>query len=62
MVIEEAKVGGLIAMLLCLDLDHRMAFVLGEVVNADVLRLSRDDFRQCLTSAREHLRQLLTGR
>jgi RNA polymerase sigma factor (sigma-70 family) len=67
-VIEEAKVGCLMAMLLCLDRDHRMAFVLGEifeasdVVAAEVLGITRDNFRQRLTRAREHLRQFLTGR
>jgi RNA polymerase sigma factor (sigma-70 family) len=68
LVIEEAKVGCLMAMLLCLDRDHRMVFVLGEifevsdVVIADVLGISRDNARQRLARAREQLRQFLTGR
>jgi RNA polymerase sigma factor (sigma-70 family) len=68
LVIEEAKVGCLMAMLLCLDREHRMAFVLGEifeasdVVAAEVLGISSDNFRQRLARAREQLRQFLTGR
>ena len=34
LVIEEAKVGCLMAMLLCLDREHRMAFVLGDIFEA----------------------------
>ena len=68
LVIEEAKVGCLMAMLLCLDRDHRMAFVLGEIfeasdaVAAEVLGISADNARQRLARAREQLRQFLTGR
>jgi RNA polymerase sigma factor (sigma-70 family) len=68
LVIEEAKVGCLMAMLLCLDREHRMAFVLGEIfeasdaVAAEVLGISPDNARQRLTRAREQLRQFLTGR
>jgi RNA polymerase sigma factor (sigma-70 family) len=68
LVIEEARVGCLMAMLLCLDREHRMAFVLGEIfeasdgVIAEVLDISRDNARQRLARAREQLRQFLTGR
>jgi hypothetical protein len=68
LVIEEAKVGCLMAMLLCLDRDHRMAFVLGEIfetsdaVLATVLDISQDNARQRLARARQQLRQFLTGR
>ena len=68
LVIEEAKIGCLMAMLLCLDRDHRMAFVLGEIfeasdtVAAEVLGISTDNARQRLTRARQQLRQFLTGR
>ncbi len=68
LVIEEAKVGCLMAMLLCLDREYRVAFVLGEifeasdVVAAEVLGISSDNFRQRLARAREKLRQFLTGR
>ena len=68
LVVEEAKVGCLMAMLLCLDREHRMAFVLGElfeasdVVVADVLGISRDNARQRLARARQQLRAFLSGR
>lgn len=68
LVIEEAKVGCLMAMLLCLDREHRMAFVLGEIfeatdaVAAEVLGISSANARQRLARAREQLRQFLTGR
>jgi RNA polymerase sigma factor (sigma-70 family) len=68
LVVEEAKVGCLMAMLLCLDRDHRMAFVLGEIfeasdaVAAEVLGISADNARQRLARARQQLRQFLTGR
>jgi RNA polymerase sigma factor (sigma-70 family) len=68
LVIEEAKVGCLMAMLLCLDRDHRMAFVLGEIFEAsdtvagEVLGISADNARQRLARARQQLRQFLTGR
>ena len=68
LVIEEAKIGCLMAMLLCLDREHRMAFVLGEIfeasdtVAADVLGISTDNARQRLVRARQQLRAFLTGR
>jgi RNA polymerase sigma factor (sigma-70 family) len=68
LVIEEAKVGCLMAMLLCLDREHRMAFVLGDIfeatdaVAAEVLGISCDNARQRLARARHQLRQFLTGR
>lgn len=68
LVVEEAKVGCLMAMLLCLDREQRMSFVLGEIfeasdtVAADVLGISRDNARQRLSRAREQLRQFLSGR
>jgi RNA polymerase sigma factor (sigma-70 family) len=68
LVIEEAKVGCVMAMLLCLDREHRMAFVLSDifgatdVVAAEVLGISRDNVRQQLSRAREQLRLFLTGR
>ncbi len=68
LVVEEAKIGCLMAMLLCLDREHRMAFVLGEIfeasdgVAAEVLGISSDNARQRLARAREQLRHFLTGR
>jgi RNA polymerase sigma factor (sigma-70 family) len=68
LVIEEAKIGCLMAMLLCLDREHRMAFVLGEIfeasdtVAAEVLGISADNARQRLARARQQLREFLSGR
>ena len=68
LVIEEAKVGCLMAMLLCLDREHRIAFVLGELfeasdaVMAEVMDTTSDNARQRLARARAQLRQFLTGR
>ena len=68
LVVEESKVGCLMAMLLCLDREHRLAFVLGEIfeasdtVIAEVLEISADNARQRLARARRHLREFLTGR
>jgi RNA polymerase sigma factor (sigma-70 family) len=68
LVVEEAKIGCLMAMLLCLDREHRMAFVLGELfeasdaVMAEVMDISCDNARQRLARARQQLHQFLTGR
>lgn len=68
LVVEEAKIGCLMAMLLCLDREHRMAFVLGELFEAsdqvmsEVMEISCDNARQRLARARQQLQQFLTGR
>jgi RNA polymerase sigma factor (sigma-70 family) len=59
--LEEAKLSCTMGMLLCLDREQRMAFVLGEIfeasdgVGADVLGIGRDAFRQRLSRARQQL-------
>ena len=56
--IEEAKVGCTLAMLQCLDRPHRLAYVLGEIMElsgpeaAEVLEISPDLFRKRLQHAR----------
>jgi RNA polymerase sigma factor (sigma-70 family) len=68
LVVEEAKIGCLMAMLLCLDREHRMAFVLGELFEAndqvmsEVMEISSDNARQRLARARQQLQQFLAGR
>jgi RNA polymerase sigma factor (sigma-70 family) len=63
----EVKVGCTIGMLLCLERDQRIVYILGEilevpdVVGAEVLGTSRDNFRQRLARAREQLRSFLAG-
>ena len=66
--IREAKIGCTVGMLLCLDREQRMAFVLGEIFGAtdaegaDALGITRDGFRQRLSRARHQLQEFLKGR
>lgn len=68
LLVEEAKLSCTLGLLLCLDRDQRLAFVLGELfevsdaVGAEVLELSRDNFRQRLARARRQLQEFLRGR
>jgi RNA polymerase sigma factor (sigma-70 family) len=68
LVIEEVKATCLSGLLLCLDREHRIAFVLGEifeatdVVCAELLGISRDNVRQRISRAREQLGSFLKGR
>jgi len=61
MVAEEVKLGCTLAMLTCLDRDHRVAYVLGEVfdlpseVAASVSEISGEVHRQRLSRARRQL-------
>lgn len=68
LLVEEAKIGCTIGMLLCLDREQRLAFVLGEILGAtdaegaDALGTTRDGFRQRLSRARRQLQAFLEGR
>jgi RNA polymerase sigma factor (sigma-70 family) len=68
LLVEEAKVGCTIGMLLCLAREQRLAFVLGEILGAtdaqgaDALGTTRDGFRQRLSRARRQLQAFLAGR
>jgi RNA polymerase sigma factor (sigma-70 family) len=59
LLIEEVKVGCSLAMLQCLDRPHRVAFVLGEILElsgpeaAEILGIEPALFRKCLQLARE---------
>lgn len=61
LLVEEAKVGCTMAMLMCLDREQRLVYALGEilgatdVVAAEVLEISREAFRQRLSRARREL-------
>ncbi len=63
MLIEEVKVGCSLAMLQCLDRSHRIAFVLGEVMElsgpeaAEILGIEQPLFRKRLQLAREAILQ-----
>jgi RNA polymerase sigma factor (sigma-70 family) len=62
---EEVKIGCTQAMLLCLDRDHRMAYILGEVfgVNsnegAELMDVDPPAFRKRLSRARERIREFM---
>lgn len=63
LLIEEVKLGCSLAMLQCLDRPHRIAFVLGEIMElsgpeaAEVLHLEPTLFRKRLQQAREEILQ-----
>ena len=61
LLVEEVKVGCTLAMLQCLDRPHRIAYVLGEILElsgpeaADALQIGADLFRKRLQHAREQI-------
>jgi len=61
LLVEEAKNGCTMGMLLCLDRKQRLIFTLGEILGAsdtvggEVLEMTADNFRQCLARARRDL-------
>jgi RNA polymerase sigma factor (sigma-70 family) len=67
LLVEEAKLGCITAMLMCLDRRQRLAFVLGEVfgesseVGAAALDESPENFRQLLSRARRDLYRFMNG-
>jgi RNA polymerase sigma factor (sigma-70 family) len=68
LLIEEAKIGCTSAMLLCLNREQRIVYVLGEIfgvtdrVGAELLDISRDSFRQKLARARRDLYNFMQGK
>jgi RNA polymerase sigma factor (sigma-70 family) len=67
LLIEEAKNGCTMGMLLCLDRKQRLIFTLGEILGAsdtvggEVLEMTPDNFRQCLTRARRDLHSFMNN-
>src|SRR5438477_5848425 len=65
--VEEAKNGCTMGMLLCLDRKQRLIFTLGEILSAsdavggEVLEMTTDNFRQCLARARRDLHNFMNG-
>jgi RNA polymerase sigma factor (sigma-70 family) len=63
--VEEARVGCMMGMLLCLDRRQRLAFILGELFGvtsefgSEVMEISSDNFRQLLSRARRDLYQFM---
>jgi len=67
LLVEEAKIGCTTGMLLCLSREQRLVYILGEIfgvgdtVGAELLDVSRDNFRQKLSRARRDLHQFMEG-
>ena len=65
--VEEAKNGCTMGMLLCLDRKQRLIFTLGEIlgatdaVGAEVLEMTAGNFRQCLARARRDLHSFMNN-
>src|SRR2546428_4553735 len=65
MLVDEARIGCTSGMLLCLDREQRLIYVLGEIfgvtdsVGAELLQISRDNFRQKLSRARRDLHNFM---
>lgn len=68
LLVEEAKLGCITAMLMCLDRRQRLAFVLGEVFGvtsgqgAEIMEVSPANFRQLLGRARQDLYQFMQNK
>jgi RNA polymerase sigma factor (sigma-70 family) len=68
LLVEEAKLGCITAMLMCLDRRQRLAFVLGEIFGVtseqggDVMEISAENFRQLLGRARQDLYQFMQNK
>jgi hypothetical protein len=65
LLVAEARIGCTSGMLLCLDREQRLIFILGSIfgvsdtVGAELLALSRDNFRQKLARARRDLQNFM---
>ena len=65
--VEEAKIACTTGMLLCLDRRQRLIFTLGEIlgvsdtVGSEIMDISADNFRQCLTRARRDLYRFMNS-
>lgn len=63
--VEDAKIGCMAGMLMCLDRKQRLTYVLGEIFRVDhrlggeLLEISSDNFRQQLSRARRDLYQFM---
>jgi RNA polymerase sigma factor (sigma-70 family) len=65
LLVDEARIGCTSGMLLCLDREQRLIYILGEIfgvtdaVGAELLEISRDNFRQKLARTRRDLHNFL---
>lgn len=68
LLIEETKIGCMNAMLLCLDREQRLIFILGNIFNvndetgSEILGISKVNFRQKLSRARKQLTNFMNSR
>lgn len=68
LIVEEARLGCITAMLMCLDRRQRLAFILGEVMGEDsetaasALEVTPANFRQLLSRARHDLYQFMNSK
>ena len=68
LLVEEAKLGCITAMLMCLDRRQRLAFILGEIfgetseAGAETMEVSSASFRQLLFRARRDLYQFMNNK
>jgi RNA polymerase sigma factor (sigma-70 family) len=68
LLVDEARIGCTSAMLLCLDREQRLIYVLGEIlsvtdaVGAELLEVSPDNFRQRLARARRDLHSFMNDK
>lgn len=65
LLVDEARIGCTTGMLLCLDREQRLVYVLGEIfgvtdaIGAELLEISRETFRQKLSRARRDLHSFM---
>ena len=65
--IEDAKIGCISGMLLCLNRKERIIYILAEIfqtdykLSAQMLEMSYDNFRQCLTRSRKNLHSFMNS-
>src|SRR5262245_22562799 len=68
LLVDEARIGCSSGMLLCLDREQRLVYILGEIfgvsdlVGAELVELSRGNFRQKPSRARRDVHSFLQGR
>ena len=66
--VNEARIGCTSGMLLCLDREQRLIYILGEIfevtdaVGAELLEISRENFRQRLVRARRELHNFMSDK
>jgi RNA polymerase sigma factor (sigma-70 family) len=66
--VEDAKIGCMTGMLLCLSREQRLVYVLGEIfeinskTGADLLEISTDNYRQILSRARKDLYHFMNNK